>query len=61
MTRFPRNEPEIAALALVVTQGFVQATADFPAPPEPVADLRVKLHAVHAAAATRAWGSWSGG
>ena len=33
MPRFPRAEPEIAALTLVVTQGLGQAAEDFPTPP----------------------------
>jgi hypothetical protein len=32
MSRFPRTEPEIAALALKVAEGLGQAAEDFPAP-----------------------------
>ena len=33
MPRFPRTEPEIAALALLVTEGLAQMLEDFPTPP----------------------------
>jgi len=49
--QFPRTEAEIAALAEIVVQGLEQATDDFPAPPVPPADLRIKLDAAHAATA----------
>jgi len=42
MPRFPRSEPEIAALALVVTQGLTQASDDFPTPPVAVDELQVR-------------------
>jgi hypothetical protein len=37
MALFPRTEPEIATLALVVKDGLVQAAEHFPAPPVPAA------------------------
>ena len=40
MSRFPRTEPEIAALALLVTPGLGQAADDFPAPPVPPSELQ---------------------
>ena len=43
MTRFPRTEPEIAALALRVVQGLRQATEAFPAPPVPPDELEARL------------------
>jgi len=49
--QFPRTEAEIAKLGEIVVQGLEQATEDFPAPPVPPADLRIKLEAVHAATA----------
>jgi hypothetical protein len=47
--QFPRTEAEVAKLAELVVQGLEQATEDFPAPPVPPADLRVKLDTVHSA------------
>ena len=49
MPRFPRTEPEIAALALLVTQGLGQASDDFPTPPVPPDELQVQLDAYNAA------------
>ena len=49
MPRFPRSEPDIAALALVVTQGLAQAPEDFPAPPVPADELQGRLDAYNAA------------
>lgn len=43
MARFPQTEPEIAALALVVTQGLREAAEDFPAPPVPADELQTRL------------------
>ncbi len=51
MSRFPRSEPEIATLALLVTQGLGQAAEDFPAPPVPPSELQTKLNAYNAALA----------
>ena len=51
MARFPHSEPEIAALAMLVTQGLGQATEDFPAPPVPASDLQAQLDAYNAARA----------
>lgn len=50
--RFPQTEPEIAALALVVTQGLGQAAEDLPAPPVPASELQAKLDAYNATLAT---------
>jgi hypothetical protein len=49
MPRFPRSEPDIAALALVVTQGLGQASEDFPTPPVPADELQGRLDAYNAA------------
>jgi hypothetical protein len=38
MPRFPRTEADIAALAVLVTDGLEQAAQDFPAPPVPAED-----------------------
>ena len=43
MPRFPQAEPEIAALAALVVEGLEQAVEDFPNPPVPTTELRVKL------------------
>ena len=51
MSRFPRTEPEIAAHAMLVTQGLGQAAEDFPAPPVPPDELQGKLDAYNAALA----------
>jgi hypothetical protein len=51
MSRFPRSEAEIAALALVVTQGLTQASDDFPTPPVAVDELQARLDAYNAALA----------
>ncbi len=49
MPRFPRSEPEIAALAHVVTQGIALAPEDFPTPPVPQDELQTQLDAYNAA------------
>jgi hypothetical protein len=49
MSRFPRTEAEITALALLVVEGLTQAPDDFPAPPVPPSELQAKLHAYNAA------------
>ena len=49
MSRFPRSEPDIAALALVVTQGLGQASDDFPTPPVAVDEMQGRLDAYNAA------------
>jgi hypothetical protein len=49
MALFPRTEPEIATLALVVKDGLVQAAEDFPAPPVPPEELQARLEAYNAA------------
>jgi hypothetical protein len=49
MATFPRTEPEIAALALVVKDGLAQAAEDFPAPPVPPQDLQARLETYNAA------------
>ena len=49
MSRFPRSEAEIAALALVVTQGLGQASDDFPTPPVAADELQARLDAYNAA------------
>lgn len=51
MSRFPRTEPEIAALALLVTEGLGQAAEDFPAPPVPPSELQARLDAFNTASA----------
>jgi hypothetical protein len=51
MASFPRSEPEIAALALLVTQGLSQASEDFPTPPIPGEELQAKLDAYNTARA----------
>ena len=48
MSRFPRSEPDIAALALVVTQGLGQASDDFPTPPVAVDEMQGRLDAYNA-------------
>jgi hypothetical protein len=48
MSRFPRTEPEIAALALLVTEGLAQAV---PSPPVPADELQAILHAFNATVA----------
>ena len=49
MSRFPRTEAEITALALLVVEGLTQAPDDFPAPPVPPSELQAKLDAYNAA------------
>ena len=49
MPRFPRTEPEIAALAHVVTQGLADAPEDFPAPPVAPDELQMQLDAYNGA------------
>lgn len=51
MSRFPDTEPQIAALALLVTQGLQQAAEDLPAPPVPADELQARLDAYNAAKA----------
>ena len=46
--RFPRTESEIAALALRVVEGLVNAVEDFPNPPVPPAELKAKLDGFNA-------------
>ena len=46
--RFPRTESEIAALALRVVEGLVNAAEDFPNPPVPPAELKAKLDGFNA-------------
>ena len=41
--QFPEREAEIAALALLVAQGFEKYPEDFPSPPVSAADLRGRL------------------
>jgi len=48
MSQFPKTEAEIAALALVVIEGLDKGGEDFPNPPVPAADLRIKLDAFNA-------------
>lgn len=43
MTQFPRAEPDVAALALALTQGLIESAADFPAPPVPPSELEAML------------------
>jgi len=40
---FPRTEPEVAELALILTEGLAAGTDDFPAPPVPAEELRARL------------------
>jgi hypothetical protein len=49
MSRFPRTEADIAALAVLVTEGLEQAAEDFPAPPVPAEELKARLEAFNAA------------
>jgi len=49
MSRFPRTEADIAALAVLVTDGLQQAADDFPSPPVPAEELKVKLDAFNTA------------
>ena len=48
MARFPRTEPEIAALALLVTEGLAQAPEDFPTPPVAPDQMQARLDAYNA-------------
>jgi hypothetical protein len=48
---FPRTEARIAALAELVVQGLEQAPEDFPAPPVPPDELRIRMAAVQTARA----------
>jgi hypothetical protein len=50
MSRFPRTEADIAALAVLVTEGLEQAAEDFPSPPVPAEELQVRLDAFNVAA-----------
>lgn len=54
MSRFPKAEPDIAALALLVVEGFANAPEYFPNPPVPTADLKIKLEGYQAAAVATA-------
>jgi hypothetical protein len=47
--RFPQTEPEIAALALKVIQGLMQAADDFPSPPVSATELQGRLDRYNAA------------
>lgn len=49
VARFPQAEPDIAALAVLVTQGLGQMAEDFPAPPVPADELKARLDAYNAA------------
>ena len=49
MPRFPRSEPEITALALLMVDGLTQAPDDFPSPPVQPSELQAKLDAYNAA------------
>jgi hypothetical protein len=49
MPRFPRTEPEIAALAHVMAQGLGQASEDFPTPPVAADELQAQLDSFNAA------------
>jgi hypothetical protein len=51
MARFPKSEPEIAALAHVVVQGLREAAEDFPAPPVSADDLQTRLERFNTAIA----------
>jgi hypothetical protein len=51
MSRFPRTESEIAALAVLVIDGLTKAADDFPTPPVTAAQLQAMLDAVNAASA----------
>ena len=51
MSRFPRTEAEITALALLMVDGLTHAPDDFPSPPVPGADLQAQLERCNAAAA----------
>ena len=43
MTQFPRAEPDVAALALLLIQGLRQNAVDFPAPPVSPVELEAML------------------
>ena len=43
MARFPSTEPDIAALAVVLIQGFRAAPEQFPTPPVPADALQASL------------------
>jgi len=49
MARFPRTEADIAALAVLVTEGLQQAPDDFPSPPVSAEALKAKLDAFNMA------------
>jgi len=49
MSRFPRTEAEITALALLMVDGLTQAPDDFPSPPVPGADLQAQRERCNAA------------
>ena len=49
MSKFPRREAEVAALARKVIHGLSTATEDFPNPPVPIDELQVALDEYRAA------------
>ena len=49
MSRYPRTESEIAALALRVAEGLAKAVEDFPNPPVSATELKAKLDGFNAA------------
>jgi len=49
MSRFPKREAEVAALARSLVNGLSNATEDFPNPPIPVNDLQAALDTYNAA------------
>ena len=51
MAKFPRSEPEVAALALVVREGLIAATEDFPNPPITPDELQTLIDAYNTAKA----------
>lgn len=51
MSRFPKTEPEIAALALLVVQGLGQAAEDLPSPSVPANELQGRLDLYNGAVA----------
>lgn len=51
MACFPQTEPEIAALALLMVQGLIEAAVDCPAPAVSPDEMQGKLDAYSAAAA----------
>ena len=49
MSRFPKTEADIAALAMVLTDGLRKTPERFPAPPVPANELQVSLDAYNEA------------